>query len=35
MRLTPIEQPRGSLMRLAYRMSVRQFEKVITPFEVI
>ena len=35
MRLTPIEHPRGSLMRLAYRMSVRQFGKVITPFKVI
>lgn len=35
MRLTPIEQPRGALMRLAYRLSVRQFGKVLAPFKVI
>jgi len=33
--LPPIENPRGSLMRLAYRMSARQFGKVLTPFKVI
>ena len=35
MRLEPIEQPRSALMRLVYRISVRQFGKVIGPMKVI
>lgn len=35
MRLEPVERPRGLLMRLLYRVSERQFGKVITPFKVI
>ena len=35
MRLTPIERPRNPLLRLAFRISVRQFGKVIAPLKVI
>lgn len=35
MRLTPIEHPRNPLLRLAYRISVKQFGKVIAPLKVI
>lgn len=35
MLLSPIEQPRGPFLRLAYRLSRRQFGKVITPLKVI
>lgn len=34
MRLTPIEKPRGLLMRLAYWMSRRQLGAVISPMKV-
>jgi alkylhydroperoxidase family enzyme len=32
--LTPIEKPRGLLMKLAYAMTRRQFGKVLTPLKV-
>jgi AhpD family alkylhydroperoxidase len=35
MRLEPIEHPRSPLLRLAYRLSARQFGKVIAPLKVI
>ena len=35
MRLTPIEHPRNPLLRLAFRISIRQFGKVIAPLKVI
>ena len=35
MRLAPVERPPSLLMRLAYRLSNRQFGKVLTPFKVI
>jgi alkylhydroperoxidase family enzyme len=35
MRLTPIENPRHPMTRLAYRMFRRQFGKVATPLKVI
>jgi len=35
MRLEPIEQPRGLLLRIAYWMSRRQLGRVMTPLKVI
>lgn len=35
MRLSPIERPPSLLMRIAYRVSIRQFGKVIAPMKVI
>ncbi len=35
MRLQPIEQPRGPMMRMAYWMTRRKFGKVITPLKVV
>ena len=35
MRLEPIEQPRGLMMRLIYWMTRRRFGKVITPVKVV
>lgn len=35
MHLTPIERPSNPLLRLAYRLSKRQFGKVLTPLKVI
>ena len=35
MRLPPIERPRSLLLRAAYRISIRQFGRVLTPFKVI
>jgi alkylhydroperoxidase family enzyme len=35
MRLETIERPRGIFMRLAYRISLRQFGKVLAPLKVI
>lgn len=35
MRLQPIEQPRGVMLRLAYWMTRRRFGKVITPVKVV
>jgi alkylhydroperoxidase family enzyme len=32
--LSPIEKPRGLIMKLAYAMTRRQFRKVITPLKV-
>ncbi len=32
--LSPIEKPRGLIMKLAYAMTRRQFGKVITPLKV-
>jgi alkylhydroperoxidase family enzyme len=33
--LTPIEKPRGLMMKLAYAMTRRQFGKVLTPVKVV
>jgi alkylhydroperoxidase family enzyme len=33
--LSPIEKPQGLIMNLAYAMSRRQFDKVITPLKVL
>jgi len=33
--LSPIEKPRGLIMKLAYAMSRRQFGKVLTPLKVV
>ncbi len=35
MRLAPIERPSSLLLRAAYRISIRQFGRVLTPFKVI
>lgn len=35
MRLTPIEKPRGLMLRLAYRMSRKRVGKVISPLKVV
>ncbi len=35
MRLEPIERPSGLLMRIAFRMTRRQFGKVMTPMKVL
>jgi hypothetical protein len=35
MRLEPIEQPQGLLMRIAFWMTRRQLGKVITPMKVM
>jgi AhpD family alkylhydroperoxidase len=35
MRLEPVEQPRGLMLRLAYWMMRRRFGKVITPVKVV
>jgi alkylhydroperoxidase family enzyme len=35
MRLEPIEQPKGLLMRIAYWMTRRQLGKVMTPMKVV
>jgi AhpD family alkylhydroperoxidase len=35
MHITPIEKPGNPFLRLAYRLSQRQFGKVITPLKVI
>ena len=35
MRLSPIERPASALMRLAYRISRRQYGKVLAPLKVI
>lgn len=35
MRLEPVERPAGALLRLAYRISLRQFGKVLSPLKVI
>ncbi len=35
MRLEAIEKPRGMMMRIAYRMTRRQFGKVMTPMKVV
>ncbi len=35
MRLSPIEKPRGAMLRLAYRVSKRRLGKVITPLKVV
>ena len=34
-RLDPIDHPRGAFLRVAYRLSVKQFGKVIAPLRVI
>ena len=33
--LAPIEKPRGMMMGLVYKMSKRQFGKVLTPLKVV
>lgn len=35
MRIQPIEQPRGLMMRMAFWMTRRRFGKVITPLKVV
>src|SRR5436189_6114631 len=35
MRLTPIEKPKGLMMRVAFWMARRQFGKVMTPMKVL
>lgn len=35
MRIAPIERPRSLLMKLAYRLTKRQYGKVISPLKVI